>query len=544
MPSRIAVPGDRGTAHYPSRRSVVACTGGMVATSHPLAAQAGLDILKAGGNAFDAAIATAATLNVVEPMSTGIGGDAFALFYSAKDKQVRALNGSGRAPRAATPAFFHEKGYEKIPLDGIFAVSVPGAVDAWDTTLRTYGTMSFQQVLTTAIRYAEQGFPVTEIIADQWSARASLLRQNEAARKYYLTASGEAPTYGTIFKNPALAKTFHLLAEEGRDAFYRGSIAQEIVRASEQLGGWLALEDFDQHFSTWEEPISCNYRGYTVYECPPNGQGLIALIALNTLSSDNLAALGPDSADTKHLQIEAVRSAMADGYAYICDPAVNKVPVQDLLTSTYAQQRRAAIPMDRIVAGLQPGTMQVGEDTVYLTVVDAEGNAASFINSLYYSFGSGVVAGDTGIMLQNRGAGFSLQPDHPNYIAPGKRPFHTIIPCMVLRDQELWSSMGVMGGHMQPQGHVQVLNNMIDFGMTPQQALDAPRFEIDVNLQDVAIEATMSTEIREELVRRGHHIAQPTAFPFGGGQVIRVDPTTNARFGGSDPRKDGCALGY
>ena len=307
----------------------------------------------------------------------------------------------------------------------------------------------------------------------------------------------------------------------------------------------MTLDDFDQHFSTWEEPISTDYRGYRVYECPPNGQGLIALLALNMLAHDDLSALGPDAPETKHLLIEVMRMAMADGYAYISDPAASQVPFTNLLSPTYAQQRRALIRPDRALTNISAGQINVGEDTVYLTVVDAEGNAASFINSLYHGFGSGVVAGDTGVVLQNRGAGFSLQPDHPNCIAPGKRPFHTIIPCMVTHENKLWSSMGVMGGYMQPQGHVQVLTNMIDFGMTPQQALDAPRFEVAMTLDGVALESSMDVELQQALEQRGHHLLAPISpFGFGGGQVIQVDPTSSARLGGSDPRKDGCAVGY
>lgn len=528
---------------YPSHRSVVASSAGMVATSQPLAAQAGLDVLKAGGNAIDAAVTTAAMLNVVEPMSTGIGGDVFALFFLAQQQKVVALNGSGRAPAAATPAFFQQHGYQHMPLYGILPVTVPGTVDAWDNALRTYGTISLTHALSPAIHYAQEGFPVSEIISAQWHRLTPLLQQNEAATRTYLP-TGRAPRFGEIFRQPNLANTFKHIAEFGRDSFYRGSIARAIVQASDELGGLLTLDDLDQHFSTWEEPISTDYRGYTVYECPPNGQGLIALLALNILSQEDLSALGPDSPDTKHLLIEAVRLAMADGYAYISDPAASQVPYQNLLSPTYAQQRRALIQPDHALTGINAGPIDVGEDTVYLTVVDAQGNAASFINSVYHGFGSGVVAGDTGIVLQNRGAGFSLQPDHPNCIAPGKRPFHTIIPCMVTREHKLWSSLGVMGGHMQPQGHVQVLTNMIDFGMTPQQALDAPRFEITMTLDSVALESSLDPNIQQDLARRGHHLLPPTPFAFGGGQIIQIDPDSSARLGGSDPRKDGCAIGY
>jgi gamma-glutamyltranspeptidase/glutathione hydrolase len=516
----------------------------MVATSQPLATQAGLHILMAGGNAVDAAVATAAVLNVVEPMSTGIGGDVFALFYHADKGKVHALNGSGRAPLAATPEVFRQRRYDSVPLHDILAVTVPGAVDAWDSALKTHGTLTLAQVLTPAIHYAEEGFPVSEIIAQQWQYRAALLEQNEAARQTYLIDGKRPPHFGEIFIQPNIAHTLRLIAEGGRDAFYRGPIAEEIVRSSEALGGLLTLDDFAHHFSTWEEPISTSYHGYTVYECPPNGQGLSVLLALNILSGEDIAGRGVDAPDTKHIMIEALRHAMADSYAFICDPALANVPAIRLLSAEYAARRRAEIDMHHTAQEVSAGDVSVGEDTVYLTVVDAQGNAASFINSLYFGFGSGIVAGNTGIALQNRGAGFTLKAGHPNCIAPGKRPFHTIIPCMVLKDGQLWSSMGVMGGHMQPQGHVQVLSNMIDFGMTPQQALDAPRFEISADLTEVALEAGIAPEVKNELIKRGHHVIEPGPFGFGGGQVIVIDPTNGARLGGSDPRKDGCASGY
>lgn len=530
--------------YYTSHRSVIASRAGMVATSQPLATQAGLNILMSGGNAVDAAVATAAMLNVVEPMSTGIGGDVFALFYQADSGEVLALNGSGRSPLAATPEIFRQHGHSSVPRHDILAVTVPGAVDAWERALKTHGTMTLAQVLAPAIHYAEEGFPVSEIIARQWQYRASLLEQNEAARQTYLVEGKRPPRFGEIFIQPNIARTLRLIAEGGRDAFYRGPIAEEIVRTSEKLGGLLTLDDFTQHFSTWEEPISTNYRGYRVYECPPNGQGLSVLVALNILAGEDIAGSGVDAPDTKHIMIEALRHAMADSYAFISDPALAKVPATQLLSTEYAARRRAEIDMQQAATDVSAGDVSVGEDTVYLTVVDAQGNAASFINSLYYGFGSGIVAGNTGIALQNRGSGFTLKEGHPNCIAPRKRPFHTIIPCIVLKDGQLWSSMGVMGGHMQPQGHVQVLSNMIDFGMTPQQALDAPRFCISEDLTTVALEPEMAPEIKDELIKRGHRLVEPNEFGFGGGQVIVIDPTNGARLGGSDPRKDGCASGY
>ncbi|HEU4327187.1 MAG TPA: gamma-glutamyltransferase [Roseiflexaceae bacterium] len=528
---------------YPSRRSVVTSARGMVATSQPLAAQAGLRILLAGGNAVDAAVATAAALNVVEPMSTGIGGDVFALLYSADTAQVHALNGSGRAPAAATPDEFRRRGHKDVPLWDILAVTVPGTVDAWAQALERHGTMSLAQVLAPAIEYAERGFPVSEIIAAGWHTIAPRLRNDPAAVRTFLP-SGAAPRPGQIVRLLGLAASLRLIAEGGRDAFYHGPLAEAIVATSQAKGGLLSMEDFAQHHSTWETPLRLDYRGHTVYECPPNGQGLAALLALNTVAGDDLAALGPDSPEAKHLLIEAMRLAFADAFTYIADPLHAQVPASELLSSAFARSRRALIDPHRSAEVVRYGDLPVGEDTVYLSVVDEHGNAASFINSLYYGFGSGIVAGDTGIALQNRGACFVLDESHRNCIAPGKRPYHTIIPCMVTHEGRLWGSLGVMGGFMQPQGHLQVLTNLIDFGMNPQEALDAPRFEVLTDLEQVALERSVDPALRAELAARGHRLVEGSAFGFGGGQAILIDPESGARLAGSDPRKDGCAVGY
>jgi gamma-glutamyltranspeptidase/glutathione hydrolase len=534
--------------HYPSRRSTVVSQRGMVATSQPLAALVGIDILKRGGNAIDAAVATAAMLNVVEPMSTGIGGDAFALIFLAGSGEVKALNGSGRAPLTATVDEYHRRGHnDKIPLFDILAVSVPGTVDAWATALETHGTMSLAEVLAPAIDYAENGFPVSEVIAAGWHAIAPRLMNNTAARTTYLVDGLRAPYPGEIFRQPNLAETFRQIAAGGRDAFYKGPIAEAIVRASEQLDGLLTLADFANHTTTWDTPISINYRGYQVWECPPNGQGLAALLALNILQNDDLPTMGPDSADALHLQIEAMRLAFADAFTYIADPSQVHVPINELLSPSYAEQRRMLLDpryASRNVSAGMPAN--IGEDTVYLTVVDEQGNACSFINSLFHGFGSGIVAGDTGIALQNRAACFVLDDEHRNVIAPGKRPYHTIIPCMVTQGDWLYASMGVMGGFMQPQGHLQTLINLIDFGLTPQEALDKPRFEVQTDLNTVALEASLPLALRDEMERRGHDIVAPqtSLFGFGGGQIIVIDEASGARVAGSDPRKDGCAIGY
>lgn len=530
---------------YPSRRSVVAGARGVVATSQPLAAQAGLRILMAGGNAVDAAVATAAALNVVEPMSTGIGGDAFGLFYLAGSGEVRALNGSGRAAQAATPEYFRSRGYAVVPSQHILAATVPGTVDAWAAALAAHGTLSLAEVLAPAIEYAEHGFPVSELIAASWHRATGLLRKNPDSVRSYLIDGERAPRPGEIFRNPALARSLRLIAKEGRDAFYHGPIASAIADCAEEHGGLLTRDDLAEHTSTWDTPISVDYRGYTVYECPPNGQGLAALLALNMVAGDDLALLGPDSPDAWHLLIEAMRLAFADAFTYIADPSQADVPTSALLAREYAARRRAAIDPRRALPEVTAGQVPAGDDTVYLSVVDEQGNAASFINSLYHGFGSGVVAGDTGIVLQDRGACFVLDEGHRNCIAPGKRPFHTIIPCLVTRNGALWASLGVMGGHMQPQGHLQALVNLIDFGMTPQEALDAPRFRVAEQLHEVALEPHTSIELRAALAARGHRLVEGTSMgEFGGGQVIQIDPQSGARLAGSDPRKDGCAVAY
>jgi gamma-glutamyltranspeptidase/glutathione hydrolase len=405
--------------------------------------------------------------------------------------------------------------------------------------------MSLSEVLQPAITYAREGFPVSELIARAWYYETPRLQDNPDTVRTYLVDGRRAPHPGEVFRQADLARTLQLIADEGRDAFYRGPIAEAIVRASDQYGGLFSLQDFASHTSTWETPIGVDYRGYTVYECPPNGQGLTALLALNILKGYDVGHLQPCSAELIHLQIEALRLAFADAGTYIADPQVADIPLEALLSDRYSRTRRALVNPERALLHVQAGMPAGGNDTVYLTVVDEAGNAVSFINSIAAHFGSGVVAGRTGICLQNRATGFVLDPDHRNCVAPGKRPFHTIIPCMVLRGDELWSSFGVMGGLMQPQGHVQVLMDMVDFGMNPQEAMDAPRFEILPPWPDVvALEPGISPEARGKLEQMGHQIIPGKMFGFGGGQVIVVDPATGARHGGSEPRKDGCIVAY
>jgi gamma-glutamyltranspeptidase/glutathione hydrolase len=525
---------------FQSRRSVVRCTGGMVATSQPLAALAGLDALRAGGDAVDAAVTTAAVLNVVEPIMTGIGGDMFALVWRADERKLYALNGSGRAPAAATLEAYYGRGLSKtdsIPFSGPLAITVPGALHGWQTLLDRWGKHSLADALAPAIRHAYDGYPVSELIAAGWALNAPLMRQFPANARTYLI-NDNPPQVGEIMRIPALGQSFEKIASEGIYVFYHGEIGQAIADAVEADGGFLTLADLAAHTSTWVEPIHTAYRGHQVYECPPNGQGLAALIALNIVANFNVGGLG--AVDATHVLIEAMKLAFADAHRYIADPEKADVPVQGLLSREYATERSTLIDMEQ---ALEPtsGMPPAGEDTVYLTVVDDERNAVSLINSNYTGIGCGVVAGKTGIALQSRGAGFSLDPDHPNCLAPGKRPYHTIIPAMIFREGMPVYSFGVMGGSMQPQGHLQVAVNLLDQEMDPQRALDAPRFRV-IEGRRVSMEPSTPQGVVQELRRRGHEIAPPGS--YGGGQIIEIDPETGALAGGSDPRKDGCAIGY
>jgi gamma-glutamyltranspeptidase/glutathione hydrolase len=526
-------------------RSAVRAKHGMVASSQPLASQVGLDILKRGGNAVDAAIAMAGTLNVMEPMMTGIGGDAFMLVYWSRTAELKGLNASGRAPRALDLRYFMKKGLRTIPAEGMESITVPGAFDGWVTLLEKYGSMKLADLLAPAIQYAEDGFPVMEKTAEDWQAEVSLLKKNPAASANYLV-NGRAPRAGEIFRQPNLARTFRILARGGRNAFYKGEVARKISDYCQKNGGFISMQDLAAHKSEWVTPISTNYRGYTVYEIPPNGQGLTALITLNILEGFDLASMSSQPDRYFHSLIEATKLAFADRNRYIADPVFEKVPVAELLSKGYAAKRRALINPNKALDSPLPGEVNVGSDTTYFTVIDKDGNAVSFINSLFDSFGSGVVAGDTGIVLQNRGTGFSLNAEHPNRIEPGKRPFHTIIPAMVFKDNKLFMSFGVMGGGIQPQGHVQVLVNLIDLGMGLQQALDAPRYRF-TNGRNVLLEDEIGKTVIERLLDKGHVRASPPGIlrsSMGGGQAIMIDQASKTLIGASDPRKDGLALGY
>jgi gamma-glutamyltranspeptidase / glutathione hydrolase len=531
----------------PAGRSIVRAAQGMVATSQPLASQIGVEILKRGGNAVDAAIAVAAMLNVTEPSMTGIGGDAFVMLYSSKTKKLEGLNASGRAPRALSLEYFTSRKIAQMPLAGMETITVPGAFDGWVTLLDKYGTMKLADLMAPAISYAENGFPVAEKIAADWAPEVPKLKRTTAAAATFLV-NGEAPQPGAIFVQKNLARTLRTLAKGGRDAFYRGEIARAIVEYCETNGGFLSLQDLAAQKSDWVQPISTTYRGYTLHELPPNGQGLTALLLLNILEGIDLKALRTEPGLYYHTVIEATKIAFADRNRYIADPGFGQVPVKELLSKDYAATRRALIDPNKAIDPPRYGDIRLGSDTTYFSVVDKDRNAVSFINSIFSAFGSGIVAGETGIMLHNRGAGFSVEPGHPNRIEPAKRPFHTIIPAMVFKDGKLLMSYGVMGGDVQAQGHAQVLVNLIDRGMNLQQAIDAPRVRY-ISGRGVMMDEGLTMPVIEDLIQRGHERVMPGPglthrALMGGGQAIMIDPSTGALLGASDSRKDGLALGY
>ena len=522
-------------------RSTLRAPAAVVATSQPLAAQAGLEVLRRGGNAFDAAVATAAVLNVVEPMSTGLGGDAFALCWVAKEAKLYALNASGRSPYGLSPELLRRRGLTSMPRTGILSVTVPGAAAGWCDLVGRLGSMPMEEVLSAATHYAEEGFPLSEIIAAGWQSAAEKLSRWPATRETYLPG-GRPPKVGEVFRQPHLARTFGWLAADGPQRFYTGEVAQAIVAASEALGGCLTLRDLAEHTSSWVPPISTDYRGVELFECPPNGQGLAALIALNLVEGYDLASLGHNSPQYLHLLIEAKKLAFADRDRYVADPDQSDLPIDQLLSKDYADERRSLIDPERAGADFPPGLFPVAGDTVYLTVVDGERNCCSFINSLYEGFGSAVVAPETGVCLQNRGACFVLREGHPNCVGPHKRPLNTIIPALATRNGKPWLCYGVMGGDMQPQGHLQVLCNVVDFGMSPQDAIEAPRF-CHFEGRRVAVERPAYEEVSDDLRAKGHELLEEPGL-YGGGQLIAIDPDTGALAAGSDPRKDGCAVGF
>ncbi len=542
---------DRPAGAVDKTRSAVLARHGMVATSQPLATAAGLRVLQSGGNAIDAAIAANAVLGVVEPMSCGIGGDLFAIVWSAKAKKLYGLNASGRAPSAATIAYFQSRGLATIPETGPLSWSVPGCVDGWEQLRSKFGTRPMRVLLGPAIAYAEEGFPVSEIIASSWNDSTAKLANVPSSAACFLPG-GRAPRFGETFRNPGLARSLRQIAAFGPDAFYRGAISETIVAYSKQAGGLFDAQDFASHTSTWVDAVTTNYRGYDVWELPPNGQGIAALQMLNLLEPYDLKAMGPGSAQALHLMIEAKKLAYEDRAKYYADPDFAKIPVNELISKSYASRRGKAIDLEHAADHPGPGD-PLAADTIYLTVVDGDFNAISLIQSNFEGFGSGHVPADLGFPLQNRGCLFALDPGHANRLEPRKRPFHTIIPGFVTRDGEPWLSFGLMGGDMQAQGHVQVFVDMIDFGMDVQSAGDFPRFNHTGSSRPtgqpadgggvVALESGIGPDVRRELEARGHRLAAGKG-GFGGYQAIRIDTVNHVLIGGSDPRKDGCALGY
>lgn len=541
------------------QHSPVVSSRGVVATTQVLAVAAGLEILSKGGNAADAAIATAAALNVTEPTSTGLGGDCFALYYNTENGEITALNGSGRAPRTLSLDRLQKEGFSnELPPFHPYTITTPGACAGWFDLIARHGSMSMEDILDPAIRLAEDGFPVSPITARQWKNGVEKQLKHAKGGKE-LTINGRAPEPGEIFRNPGLARTLRTIAQGGAQAFYQGAIAEAIASTVQATGGCLSLKDLAEHHSTWEKPISTTYRGLRIWECPPNGQGLAALLALNILEGFDLAALPPLSVERLHLEIESMRLAFADTRWYVTDPEFFNIPLSELLSKTYASQRRKLINPKRANLDQHHGTPTGGSDTVYLSVVDTTGNACSFINSNYMGFGTGIVPTGWGFTLQNRGHNFSLNPEHPNAVGPAKRPYHTITPALATLaesnvqgnevKEDLFACFGVMGGFMQPQGHLQVVISFWDDHLDPQAALDQPRFCITTGEAGglVALEDGFQSSTRASLEKLGHKIVLDNSREkpfFGYGQVIVREPGSGVLWAGSDQRADGCAMTY
>ena len=554
---------DRITGKPFATRSEVLARHGMVCTSVPLATQVGLDVLKKGGSAVDAAIAANATLGLMEPVSNGIGGDLFAIVYSAKENKLYGLNGSGRSPLGLTyeqmKVELAKLNRETIPPTGMLPISVPGCVDGWAELHKKFGKLSLSDDLAGAIRYAEEGFPVTELVAWYWSRTVPLYSKLPGAflQTYTLDGKGRTPAKGDIFKNPALAQTLRAIGEKGRDAYYKGEIADKVDAFMQANGGYLRKADFEKHASSWVEPASVNYRGYDVYELPPNGQGIAALQMLNVLEGFDLRAMGYNSSQALHAMIEAKKLAWADRAKFYADPAFSKIPLAGLLAKPYAAERRKLIDLERAGRKVAPGNPALKDgDTIYLCTADDEGNMVSLIQSNYRGMGSGIVVPGLGFMFQDRGELFTMEVGHANVYAPGKRPFQTIIPGFVMKDQKPWLAFGVMGGGMQPQGHVQVLTNLIDFGMGVQEAGDASRWQHEGDSEPtgekltetggyVNVESSVPYETVRELKKKGHDIRFDVG-GYGGYQAIKMEMHDGQRVyvGASESRKDGQAAGY
>jgi gamma-glutamyltranspeptidase/glutathione hydrolase len=520
-------------------RSPVHATEGMAATPNPLATSTAVDILRRGGNAIDAAVAAAAVLAVVEPNQTGIGGDCFVLYAPRGRGPLVGLNGSGRAPQAATADWYLERGIAAIPPYGPHAVTVPGAVDAWARLVGDHGSKSLDELLQPAIRYADAGYPVHGRIAWGWARAAGLLAQDDNAARIFLP-DGRAPKAGELMRNPQLADTLRRIAKHGRAGFYSGPVAEDIVSSLRKKGGLHTLADLEGNRPEYVTPIHTRYRGLDICQIPPNNQGITALIMLNILSGFGLSRFAPLSAERLHLEIEAGRLAYRDRDALVADMAQAPVPVETLLSMDYADRLRQRIKLERAMTDLPPPLLRKS-DTIYLCVVDHDRNAVSFINSVYHSFGSGIVTAETGICLQNRGAGFRIDPAHPNCIAPGKRPLHTIMPGMAMEEGRAVMPYGVMGGDYQPFGHTHFLTNLLDYDCDPQEALDMARVFYSGGVAQV--ERGIPADSAYLLAEKGHRV-ELSPEPFGGGQAICIDWQSGVLTGGSEPRMDGCAMGY
>jgi gamma-glutamyltranspeptidase / glutathione hydrolase len=553
---------DRITGLPFATRSEVVARHGMVCTSVPLATEVGIDILKRGGSAVDAAIAANAALGLMEPTGNGIGGDLYAIVYSAKENKLYGINASGRSPLGLShdqlKAELQKLKRDSIPPRGMLPISVPGAVSGWTELHKRFGKLPFPDVMAPAVRYAEEGFPVSELVAYYWARSVPLYEGLPGAflQTFTLDGKGRAPAKGDIFKNPELARTLRAIGETNGDAFYKGEIADAMDKFMRENGGWLRKADFEKHTATWVEPVSVNYRGYDVYELPPNGQGIAALQMLNVLEAFDLRKMGFNSPESLHVMIEAKKLAWADRAKFYADPDFSKVPLQGLLSKEYAAERRKLINMNRAAKTVDAGNPALrGGDTIYLTTADNEGNMVSLIQSNFRGMGSGVVPPGLGFMFQNRGELFHMDPEHANAYAPGKRPFQTIIPAFVMKDRQPWLAFGVMGGGMQPQGHVQVLVNMIDFDMNLQEAGDAARWQHEgdneptgekmTNGGYVELESGVPYETARALRHKGHEIRGGVG-GFGGYQAIKVEIRDGQRvyFGASESRKDGHAAGY
>ncbi len=549
--SLTAFAGDRVTGQAFATRSAVIAQHGIAATSQPLATQVALDILKSGGNAIDAAIAANAMLGLVEPTGNGMGGDIFAIIWDAKTQKLYGLNGSGRSPKSLSRQWFIDKGYDKIPSHGPLPVSVPGAVDGWFMLHDKFGVKPMQEILQPAIDYAENGAPITQLIAYYWNLSVPRLSKYEGFNQQY-TINGKAPKEGQLWKNPNLAKTLKIIAKEGRDAFYKGKIAHTIADYMKKQGGFLSYEDMASHHGQWVEPVSTNYRGYDVWELPPNGQGIAALQILNILEQFDVSKMKLDSAQYVHLFTEAKKLAFEDRAQFYADPDFNKIPVKQLISKSYAKKRAKLINLKRAGKSYPAGNPALEKgDTIYLTVADKFGNMVSLIQSNYRGMGSGMTPPGLGFILQDRGELFTLQENHFNTFEGGKRPFHTIIPAFITKEDHPWMSFGLMGGAMQPQGHAQIVVNMIDFGMDVQEAGDAVRIHHTGSSEPTGehmthggilnLESGFSYATIRALMRMGHKI-QFANGPYGGYQAIRIKD--GIYWGASESRKDGQAAGY